>query len=155
MGTEFFIGVVPLLDQVVGGGISLLPLTRGLAWTDFIVEGFNEDNPDARIIADRTFSEADSGEPSVALVNRDFAERSTQRRWTRWRHSSKINRVLTNRPDPRAAQPPRRIETKAWVLGPGLGIHAPGAAVVAQCRAHRGFCENDEAPAADVARRSG
>jgi len=83
------------LPGVTGaGGTSLLPLTRGLAWTDYIVEGFNEDNPDARIVADvmaatpgyfeameidviagRTFTEADTGEPSVAMVNRNFAER--------------------------------------------------------------------------------
>jgi len=76
------------------GGTSLLPLARGLAWTDFVVEGFNENNPDARIVADlmivtpgyfdalgaeviagRAFTDADTDEPSVALVNRNFAER--------------------------------------------------------------------------------
>ncbi len=76
------------------GGTSMLPLTRGLAWTDYVVEGFNEDNPDARIVADvmvatpgyfeamqvdvvagRTFDSGDDGEPQVAIVNRDFAER--------------------------------------------------------------------------------
>jgi hypothetical protein len=59
-----------------------------------VVEGFNEDNPDARIVADvmavtpgyfdalgaeliagRDFTTADGPEPSVAIVNRDFAER--------------------------------------------------------------------------------
>jgi predicted permease len=72
----------------------MLPLTRGLAWTDYIVEGFNEDDPDARIVADvmvatpgyfeamevsiiagRAFTDADDGEPQVAVVNRNFAER--------------------------------------------------------------------------------
>ncbi len=91
---DLFSRLDSLPGVAAGGGTSLLPLTRGLAWTDFIVEGFNEDNPDARIVADlmivtpqyfdalnaklvagRTFTPADSGEPSVALVNRDFAER--------------------------------------------------------------------------------
>ena len=76
------------------GGTSLLPLTRGLAWTDYLVEGFNEDNPEARIVADvmtmtpgyveamgidviagRSFAGADAGNPPVVIVNRMFAER--------------------------------------------------------------------------------
>ncbi len=76
------------------GGSSLLPLTRGLAWTDFVVEGFNADNPDARIVADvmtvtpgyfeamdtdivagRAFEALDGAEPPVVMVNRHFAER--------------------------------------------------------------------------------
>ncbi len=76
------------------GGTSLLPLTRGLAWTDFLVEGFNEENPDARIVADvmtitpgyleamgievvagRAFETLDGGDPPVVMVNRNFAER--------------------------------------------------------------------------------
>ena len=76
------------------GGTSLLPLTRGLAWTDYLVEGFNEDNPDARIVADimttipgyveamginviagRSFTASDEGDPPVVMVNRMFAER--------------------------------------------------------------------------------
>ena len=91
---DLFSRLSSLPGIAAAGGTSLLPLTRGLAWTDFIVEGFNEDNPDARIVADlmtvtpqyfdaldakllagRTFTQADGGEPSVALVNRDFAER--------------------------------------------------------------------------------
>jgi predicted permease len=75
------------------GGTSLLPLTRGLAWTDYIVEGYNVDNPDARIVADvitvtpdyfqtmgtevvagRSFTASDSDEPLVVMVNRQFAE---------------------------------------------------------------------------------
>jgi len=76
------------------GGTSLLPLTRGLAWTDYLVEGFNENNPDARIVADvmtttpgyveamginviagRPFTASDGGDPPVVMVNRMFAER--------------------------------------------------------------------------------
>lgn len=76
------------------GGTSLLPLTRGLAWTDFLVEDFNEEDPDARIVADvmtltpgylaaigldlvagRGFEALDGDDPPVVLVNRDFAER--------------------------------------------------------------------------------
>jgi len=91
---ELFARLGDLPGVETAGGTSLLPLARGLAWTDFIVEGFNEDNPDARIVADlmistpeyfdalgaklvagRAFTDADGREPSVALVNRDFAER--------------------------------------------------------------------------------
>ncbi|MGD8815979.1 MAG: ABC transporter permease [Acidobacteriota bacterium] len=91
---ELFEGLRSLPGVQAAGGTSLLPLARGLAWTDFIVEGFNENNPDARIVADlmivtpgyfdalgaeviagRAFTDADTDEPSVALVNRDFAER--------------------------------------------------------------------------------
>ncbi len=91
---QVFDGLSALPGVSGAGGISMLPLTRGLAWTDYIVEGYNEDNPDARIVADvmiatpgyfeamevdivagRAFTEADDGEPQVAIVNRDFAER--------------------------------------------------------------------------------
>jgi predicted permease len=91
---ELFDRLAGLPGVSAAGGTSMLPLTRGLAWTDFVVEGFNEDNPDARIVADvmavtpgyfdalgaeliagRDFTTADGPEPSVAIVNRDFAER--------------------------------------------------------------------------------
>ena len=79
------------------GGTTLLPLTRGLAWTDYVVEGFNADNPEARIVADvmtvtpgyleamgidvvagRAFVPADGNDPPVVMVNRQFAERFWQ-----------------------------------------------------------------------------
>jgi predicted permease len=75
------------------GGISMLPLTRGFAWTDFLVQD-QEDPERNRVVADvhvvtpgyfeamgipllagRTFTNADDGEPLEVVVNRALAER--------------------------------------------------------------------------------
>ncbi len=95
---SFYEQLFARLDSTPGvsaaGGTSMLPLTRGLAWTDYLVEGFNENNPDARIVADvmtitpgyleamgieiiagRAFEALDGGDPPIVMVNRNFAER--------------------------------------------------------------------------------
>jgi predicted permease len=75
------------------GGISMLPLTRGFAWTDFLVQD-QQDPERNRVVADvhvvtpgyfeamgipvlagRTFTNADDGEPLEVVVNRALAER--------------------------------------------------------------------------------
>jgi len=90
---QLWAGLRSLPDVENAGGTTLLPLTRGLAWTDFIVEGFNDEDQDDRLVADvmtvtpgyfeamgvplmagRMFTDADSGDPPVVLVNRHLAE---------------------------------------------------------------------------------
>jgi predicted permease len=75
------------------GGISMLPLTRGFAWTDFLVQD-QQDPERNRVVADvhvvtpgyfeamgipllagRTFTNADDGEPLEVVVNRALAQR--------------------------------------------------------------------------------
>jgi predicted permease len=76
------------------GGASLLPLTRGYAWTDFLVEGHEGASGHDRVVADlhvvtpgyfeamgvprlagRGLLPEDDDDPSVVLVNRAFARR--------------------------------------------------------------------------------
>jgi putative ABC transport system permease protein len=83
------------LDPIAhAGGVSMLPFTRGYAWTDFRVEGQEVVDARDRIVADlhivtpdyfealgagvvagRTFTSADGRAESVVMVNRAFAER--------------------------------------------------------------------------------
>ena len=90
---QLWTGLLSLPNVEHAGGTTLLPLTRGLAWTDFIVEDFNDEDEDDRLVADvmtvtpgyfeamgipllsgRTFNAADTGDPPVVLVNRHLAE---------------------------------------------------------------------------------
>jgi predicted permease len=76
------------------GAISMLPLTRGFAWTDFVVQDQEIADDRDRVVADvhvvtpgyfeamgipllsgRTFTTADDDEPLVVVVNRALAER--------------------------------------------------------------------------------
>ncbi len=83
-----------LPEVTEAGGTSILPLTRGYAWTDFVVEGQEIVDDRERIVSDvyvatpgyfealgvqllagRHFDETDDDEPQTVLVNRSFAER--------------------------------------------------------------------------------
>ncbi len=84
---------LPGISEV--GGVSLLPLTRNYAWTNFYIEGVDTGNDQrdrtvadvvtatagyyesmgVQLLAGRTFTRADDNEPSVVLVNRTFASR--------------------------------------------------------------------------------
>jgi predicted permease len=95
------------------GGISMLPLTRGFAWTDFLVQD-QQDPERNRVVADvhvvtpgyfeamgipllagRTFTGADDGEPLEVVVNRALAERF-------WRPDEAVGKWVARRPDERA-----------------------------------------------------
>ncbi len=96
------------------GGISMLPLTRGFAWTDFLVQD-QQDPERNRVVADvhvvtpgyfeamgipllagRTFTNADDGEPLEVVVNRALAERF-------WRMDEAVGKWVARRPEERAA----------------------------------------------------
>jgi len=96
------------------GGISMLPLTRGFAWTDFLVQD-QQDPERNRVVADvhvvtpgyfeamgipllagRTFTNADDGEPLEVVVNRALAERF-------WRLDEAVGKWVARRPEERAA----------------------------------------------------
>jgi len=96
------------------GGVSMLPLTRGFAWTDFTVEGYESPDERERIVADvhiatpgyfdamgvavlagRSFREEDGDEPPVVVINRDFAERF-------WSIEDAVGKWVGRRPDERA-----------------------------------------------------
>jgi predicted permease len=95
------------------GGISMLPLTRGYAWTDFLVQD-QQDPERNRVVADvhgvtpgyfeamgipllagRTFTSADDGEPLEVVVNRALAERF-------WRLEEAVGKWVARRPEERA-----------------------------------------------------
>jgi len=96
------------------GGISMLPLTRGFAWTDFLVQ--DQADPERnRVVADvhvvtpgyfeamgipllagRTFTNADDGEPLEVVVNRALAERF-------WAIDEAVGKWVARRPEERAA----------------------------------------------------
>ncbi len=95
------------------GGISMLPLTRGFAWTDFLVQD-QQDPERNRVVADvhvvtpgyfeamgipllagRTFTSADDGEPLEVVVNRSLAERY-------WRLDEAVGKWVARRPEERA-----------------------------------------------------
>jgi predicted permease len=80
-------------DSGEAGGISMLPLTRGFAWTDFLVQD-QQDPERNRVVADvhvvtpgyfeamgipllagRAFTNADDAEPLEVVVNRALAEK--------------------------------------------------------------------------------
>jgi predicted permease len=94
------------------GGVSMLPLTRGYAWTDFLVQD-QEDPERSRIVADvhvvtpgyfeamgvpllsgRTFTRADDDEPIEVLVNRALAERF-------WSLDEAVGKWVARRPEER------------------------------------------------------
>ncbi len=96
------------------GGISMLPLTRGFAWTDFLVQD-QQDPERNRVVADvhvvtpgyfeamgipllagRTFTNADDGEPLSVVVNRALAERF-------WKVDEAVGKWVARRPEERAA----------------------------------------------------
>ncbi|MGH9388818.1 MAG: ABC transporter permease, partial [Vicinamibacteria bacterium] len=96
------------------GGISMLPLTRGFAWTDFLVQD-QQDPERNRVVADvhvvtpgyfeamgipllagRTFTNADDGEPLEVVVNRALAERF-------WKIDEAVGKWVGRRPEERAA----------------------------------------------------
>lgn len=83
-----------LPEVAAGGGTTLLPLTRGYAWTDFVLEGQGAPDGRDRVVADvstvsegyfsamgipllagRRFSAADGLEPLSVIVDRTLAER--------------------------------------------------------------------------------
>jgi predicted permease len=95
------------------GGISMLPLTRGFAWTDFLVQD-QEDPERNRVVADvhvvtpgyfeamgipllagRTFTNADDAEPLEVVVNRALAERF-------WKIDEAVGKWVARRPEERA-----------------------------------------------------
>jgi predicted permease len=95
------------------GGISMLPLTRGFAWTDFLVQD-QQDPERNRVVADvhvvtpgyfeamgipllagRTFTNADDAEPLEVVVNRALAERF-------WRVDEAVGKWVGRRPEERA-----------------------------------------------------
>jgi predicted permease len=95
------------------GGISMLPLTRGFAWTDFLVQD-QKDPERNRVVADvhvvtpgyfeamgipllagRTFTNADDGEPLEVVVNRALAERF-------WKIDEAVGKWVARRPEERA-----------------------------------------------------
>jgi predicted permease len=95
------------------GGISMLPLTRGFAWTDFLVQD-QQDPERNRVVADvhvvtpgyfeamgipllsgRTFTNADDGEPIEVVVNRALAERF-------WRVEDAVGKWVGRKPEERA-----------------------------------------------------
>ncbi|HEY7817122.1 MAG TPA: FtsX-like permease family protein, partial [Vicinamibacteria bacterium] len=95
------------------GGISMLPLTRGFAWTDFLVQD-QQDPERNRVVADvhvvtpgyfeamgipllagRTFTNADDGEPLEVVVNRALAERF-------WKIDEAVGKWVGRRPEERA-----------------------------------------------------
>jgi predicted permease len=110
-----------LFDRIRGGsgvsdagGISMLPLTRGFAWTDFLVQD-QQDPERNRVVADvhvvtpgyleamgipllagRTFTNADDGEPLEVVVNRALAERF-------WKLDEAVGKWVARRPEERAA----------------------------------------------------
>ncbi len=96
------------------GGISMLPLTRGFAWTDFLVQD-QQDPERNRVVADvhvvtpgyfeamgipllagRTFANADDGEPLEVVVNRALAERF-------WKLDEAVGKWVARRPEERAS----------------------------------------------------
>jgi predicted permease len=96
------------------GGISMLPLTRGFAWTDFVVQD-QQDPERNRIVADvhvvtpgyfeamgipllagRTFTRVDDGEPLGVVVNRALAERF-------WRPEEALGKWVGRSTEERAA----------------------------------------------------
>lgn len=96
------------------GGISMLPLTRGFAWTDFLLQD-QQDPERNRVVADvhvvtpgyfeamgipllagRTFTNADDGEPLEVVVNRALAERV-------WDVDEALGKRVGRRPEERAA----------------------------------------------------
>ena len=98
--------------DTVAGGISMLPLTRGYAWTDFLVQD-QEDPERNRVVADvhvvtpgyfeamgvpllagRTFTRADAGEPVEVVVNRALAERF-------WRPDEAVGKWVAREPEDR------------------------------------------------------
>jgi predicted permease len=109
-----------LFDRIRGGagvseagGISMLPLTRGFAWTDFLVQD-QQDPERNRVVADvhvvtpgyfeamgipllsgRTFTNADDGEPLEVVVNRALAERF-------WRVEDAVGKWVGRGPEERA-----------------------------------------------------
>ncbi len=95
------------------GGISMLPLTRGFAWTDFLVQD-QQDPERNRVVADvhvvtpgyfeamgipllagRTFTNADDGEPLEVVVNRALAERF-------WKLDEAVGKWVGRKPEERA-----------------------------------------------------
>jgi predicted permease len=91
----------------------MLPLTRGFAWTDFLVQD-QQDPERNRVVADvhvvtpgyfeamgipllsgRTFTNADDGEPIEVVVNRALAERF-------WRVEDAVGKWVGRKPEERA-----------------------------------------------------
>ena len=94
---ELFDRIAAIDGIEAAGGASMLPLTRGYAWTDFYVEGRDAADERGRVVADvhivtpgyfealripilagRSFARGDSREPPVVMVNRSFAARHWQ-----------------------------------------------------------------------------
>jgi predicted permease len=99
---------------VDAGGISMLPLTRGYAWTDFLLEDQEVSDERERVVADvhivtdgyfeamgipvlagRSFTRADDNDPPVVLVNRALAERF-------WSLEEAVGKWVARKPDDRA-----------------------------------------------------
>ncbi|HXV61508.1 MAG TPA: ABC transporter permease [Vicinamibacteria bacterium] len=95
------------------GGISMLPLTRGFAWTDFTVQDQSLSPDRDRVVADvhvvtpgyfeamgipvlagRSFEYDDDNEPPIALVNRALAERF-------WQLEDAVGKWVSRRPEDR------------------------------------------------------
>jgi predicted permease len=100
-------------DSGEAGGISMLPLTRGFAWTDFLVQD-QQDPERNRVVADvhvvtpgyfeamgipllagRTFTNADDAEPLEVVVNRALAERF-------WKVEESVGKWVGRKTDERA-----------------------------------------------------
>jgi len=159
---QFFDRLRESAPDVEAGGISMLPLTRGFAWTDFYAQ--DHDDSRDRIVADvhvvtpgyleamgipllsgRTFTRADGRQPLLVVVNRELAERS-------WSLETTVGKWLGRRPDERARVVGVVENVKHYGLGtePRMTVFFPYEAYAS--RTLYGTVRSPDAPPALTAR---
>jgi putative ABC transport system permease protein len=111
---DLFARLGELPGSAASGGISMLPLTRGFAWTDFTAEGHQSFGERDRVVADvhvvtpgyfqamgvrllsgRAFGNEDRDGPSTVVVDRALAERL-------WTVDTAVGKWVSREPETRA-----------------------------------------------------
>ncbi len=129
---RFFEELWPRLEALPGihraGGTSLLPLTSGLAWTDFVVEGFNATGEERRVVADvMTITPGFFDAMGIQLIaGRQFDSRDWAPRATESPMSSEASERLAAESQSRSEAPPVVIVNRAfaerfWPLQDAVG----------------------------------